>query len=308
MPSALSEATFVKKLEQANPSLRLIGSYTNLSNKTTFECMQGHIWDASPRNMVYNGAGCPHCSRKARKTTASFTEELNKLNAKRQIQVCLAPNQDYVSSFVKLLFVCGKGHTWLNTPSNIINSKQTCKVCSGKNKKTTPEFVDQLSKVTENITLAKGEEYITAQTKVSFQCSRAHVWTARPIDILLGLGCPDCVRRGFSKKAVNWLDSLAKAKRIFIQHAQNGGEYRIPNTQWYADGFCKETNTIYEFHGDVFHGNPTRFASHEHCHPFDKRLTAGHLYNLTITREAELIRLGYNLIIIWESEYDATIK
>ena len=36
----------------------------------------------------------------------------------------------------------------------------------------------------------------------------------------------------------------------------NGEEFKIPNTRFKADGFCKETNTIYEFHGTIFHGDP----------------------------------------------------
>ena len=31
----------------------------------------------------------------------------------------------------------------------------------------------------------------------------------------------------------------------------------IPMSNYKADGYCKETNTVYEFNGDYFHGNPT---------------------------------------------------
>ena len=34
---------------------------------------------------------------------------------------------------------------------------------------------------------------------------------------------------------------------VLIQHALNGGEYKIHNSMYKADGYCKETNTIYEF-------------------------------------------------------------
>lgn len=54
------------------------------------------------------------------------------------------------------------------------------------------------------------------------------------------------------------------------------------------DGYCQKTNTIYEFHGDMWHGNPRIFESDICCSPFSD-LTAGRLYQKTIERE-NLIR------------------
>ena len=34
-----------------------------------------------------------------------------------------------------------------------------------------------------------------------------------------------------------------------IQHAGNVGEYRIPGVGFFMDGYCQDTNTVYEFHG-----------------------------------------------------------
>ncbi|MGI0077291.1 MAG: DUF7487 domain-containing protein [Nitrosopumilaceae archaeon] len=107
---------------------------------------------------------------------------------------------------------------------------------------------------------------------------------------------------GFSFKCIQWLESIMREQNIFIQHAQNGGEYRIPKTKLHVDGYCKETNTIYEFHGNLFHGNPKIFKSYENCHPFNPNITAGELYQKTVEREDLIKSLGYNLVAIWESE------
>ena len=37
-----------------------------------------------------------------------------------------------------------------------------------------------------------------------------------------------------------------KNENIYIQHALNTGEFKIISTKWKADGYCKETNTIYQ--------------------------------------------------------------
>ena len=76
-----------------------------------------------------------------------------------------------------------------------------------------------------------------------------------PNNHLRGRGCPKCFNH-YSKSSILWLDFLSKYYNINIQHAENDGEYLIPKTKYKADGFCKENNTIYEFHGDYWHGNP----------------------------------------------------
>ena len=41
-----------------------------------------------------------------------------------------------------------------------------------------------------------------------------------------------------------------------VQHAGNAGEYRVPVVGFFVDGYCQDTNTIYEFHGCFWHARP----------------------------------------------------
>lgn len=107
--------------------------------------------------------------------------------------------------------------------------------------------------------------------------------------------------RGYSDMCIDWLNSFG----LDIQHAKNIGEYTIPGTRIRVDGFYADTNTVYEFHGDCFHGNPTVFKPNDLCHPWSN-LTAGELYRKTVQRENKIRELGYNLIIIWEHDWIAT--
>lgn len=70
------------------------------------------------------------------------------------------------------------------------------------------------------------------------------------------------------------------------------GKYRV-------DGFIPETNTIYEFYGDYWHGNIKRYNPNK----INKYtgLTMQELYDKTIAREKELRDMGFNLITEWES-------
>lgn len=46
------------------------------------------------------------------------------------------------------------------------------------------------------------------------------------------------------------------------------------------------------------------FESNGYCHPFDKNITAKELYDRTKERELQIIDAGYNLVTIWEQEWD----
>ena len=47
--------------------------------------------------------------------------------------------------------------------------------------------------------------------------------------------------------ALKWLSYVSQENNIRIQHAKNGGEFRIGSFR--VDGYSRDTNTIYEFHG-----------------------------------------------------------
>lgn len=103
----------------------------------------------------------------------------------------------------------------------------------------------------------------------------------------------------FSYKCIKWLESIEKNVCIYIQK-----EYKIGKTKYYADGYCKHNNTIYEFYGDVWHGNPDIFDAGDFCHPFNPNITAGELYQKVLNKENIIRDMGYNLVTIWEKQWD----
>ena len=55
-----------------------------------------------------------------------------------------------------------------------------------------------------------------------------------------------------SKKAKLWLKYISEKENIFIQHANNTGEFECG--PYFLDGLCETNKTIYEFHGCFWHG------------------------------------------------------
>lgn len=66
--------------------------------------------------------------------------------------------------------------------------------CYGKAKKTTEQFIEDLSKV--NLMLEVIGKYETSKTPIEMRCNTcSHIWSTKPNYLLSGLGCPVCAKR-----------------------------------------------------------------------------------------------------------------
>lgn len=120
-------------------------------------------------------------------------------------------------------------------------------------------------------------------------------------------------KQGYSKKAITWLNNIMSEsvrdsnrtgkEPIHIQHALNGGEHQvyIGIYRFSFDGYCKETNTVYEFYGDKWHGNPRVYKPEDIV---AGNSTADELYLKTKWREEQILKAGYNLVTMWEYDFD----
>ena len=146
-------------------------------------------------------------------------------------------------------------------------------------------------------------QYVNSNTNVFVICPEHGEFLQNPMNHLYGYeGCAKCRKiKQHSKQQILWLQFISKINNVQIQHAENDGEFSIPNTRYKADGYCLETNTIYEFHGDYWHGNPKQFL----CEEYNKttKCSFGELYQKTVKKE-ELIKIcGFNLITCWEYDW-----
>lgn len=127
-----------------------------------------------------------------------------------------------------------------------------------------------------------------------------HKWFASPHNRVNGkTGCPMCALVSYSKAQIKWIQTLEQEHNIKIQHALSpGGEFRIPGFSK-VDGFHKETNTVFQYHGDYWHGSPLKYS------PDSLNMTVGksfqELYNRTVERDLKILLMGYNLLVVWET-------
>jgi hypothetical protein len=141
-------------------------------------------------------------------------------------------------------------------------------------------------------------EYVNTNKKVIIICSIHGDFEQIPKSHYKGHGCRKCNNCGYSKAQILWLNFIATYNNIYIQHAENDGEYIIPTTKYKADGYCHETNTIYEYHGSYWHGDPNIYDKNE-INKVNKK-TFGELYANTQKKEQIIKDMGYNLVVIWE--------
>jgi len=206
----------------------------------------------------------------------------------------------------KVIITCPLHGEFLQLPYTHVNQKCGCPKCSGTYNPTTEEFIIKAKKVHGSDWYVYSKTiYVNAKTPIIIICPDHGEFTLTPdLHINRCIGCSKCNLYGASKISFDWL-SYQELSSI-IEHKKNNREYTIPSTKYRADGFCKETNTIYEFNGDYWHGNPKLYNS-SLVNPTSRK-TFGELYENTIKKKEKCIELGYKYIEIWESQWRLAIK
>jgi hypothetical protein len=174
-----------------------------------------------------------------------------------------------------------------------------CSQCQagGKRKVLLDEFVKRAREVHgdlysyERVGVAYPRMTITCKVHGDFEQSKA--------SHLRGSGCPVC-HPPFcrpSKAASRWLDALG---------LPNDPEHRevkglIPGRLFRVDGFDPDTNTVYEFYGDAYHGNPTLYPP-EMVSQITRK-SFGQMNQERLERERLIREAGFQLVTVWEHDF-----
>ena len=242
-----------------------------------------------------SGQGCSKCSKKYKMNEVEFIDECKIVHGNKYDYSKVS----YDKKLEKIIIVCKIHGEFEQLAYSHITGKG-CRYCSGNYKSNTEEFIEKAIKIHGNKYDYSKVNYTKAINKVIIICKKHGEFKQTPNTHLCGSGCTKC-NSSFSKAQIQWLEFISKLNNINIQHVINRGEFRIPSTRYLADGYCEETNTIFEYHGDYYHGNPKIFKPEE----INKlcKLTHGELYQKTLEKEQKIKELGYNLVIIWESDW-----
>ncbi|KAJ8934252.1 hypothetical protein NQ318_008695 [Aromia moschata] len=105
-----------------------------------------------------------------------------------------------------------------------------------------------------------------------------------------------------SKIATQWLVWEEKQREMDIIHSAKQQETRVAGVK--VDGYCPDTNQVFEFHGCYYHGCPRCIKYRRNDYSYDDpTVTAESRHEATVAKTARLRGLGYEVIEMWECEF-----
>lgn len=130
-----------------------------------------------------------------------------------------------------------------------------------------------------------------------------------------------CCRDTFSMASIRWLEwymeeQKRKGNTMYIQHALNGGEIKIPGTNYRVDGYAVQTTgdstqrvIAFDFYGCFWHGCRLCFDKQRRQIKLPRTgQSLEELLTLTRKREQCIKSLGIEHITIWEHEFTKLLR
>ena len=241
------------------------------------------------------GQGCIKCSGRIKSNTIDFINKSNLIHNHKYDY----SNVEYINSDSKVRIRCSIHGEFYQAPIKHLRN-QGCRRCGrhllgNRLRKLQEDFIHQANIAHNNKYNYEQCHYIASDIKVNIICNTHGMFNQIANNHLAGNGCPKCAS-SISKLEIKWLDLLS----IPIEYRQK--TIKINNKNYRVDAYDPINNTIYEFYGDFWHGNPVKYNS-DTINLINKK-THGELYKATKDRENVFSFAGYNLITMWENNFN----
>jgi len=207
----------------------------------------------------------------------------------------------YINCRTPVKILCKKHGPFSQRTNNHLNGNG-CPQCARKKHATglvsnTKDFITKSKIVHGNKYNYLNTKYINSRSKVKILCKKHGPFSQRANNHLNGTGCPSCTYgRNISAQEIAWLDSLN------ILEYNRQVSLLIGNKKYVVDGYDPISNTVYEFNGDLWHGNPDIYNPRD-INPFNKK-SFGELFESTERKKQTIIDAGYNYVSIWENDWN----
>jgi len=275
----------------------LVDYHNNYTNIKIICNTCGETFEQRPGNHL-QGKGCLPCSGHIWDNNI-FVKKATNVHGDKYNYALI----NYVDSQTKVKIICNIcGDIFDQMPATHINKKAGCMLCSRLRHalnltKTTEEFVEDAKEMFGDQYDYSYVSYIKSNIKVIIKCNKCGIlFDQLPSHHLQGKGCRRCII-GSSLAEREWLSYLGIAQDF----RQFRIRYGVGRMVYFADGFNPITNTVYEFNGDYWHGNPNKFDPN--AFNDSARQTFGELHAKTLLKKKRLQELGYNVVSIWEHDW-----
>ena len=268
-----------------------------LNNKTKVEivCKIHGSFFQRPDMHIHQKQNCPACmleyvSQHNKSRIISINEFLNRA---RKIH-----GDKYNYNDIIYMGMCKNINIRCNMCGKVFNQEPLshckgigCPFCAVKLQSNTSEFISNANAIHDSKYDYTLVEYKKSRIKVKIKCKKCKtIFNQRPNDHLQGRGCPKCTH------------IISNPESLFLEYLKipnsvNNRQVRIINKK--VDGIIGDT--IYEFLGDYWHGNPNKYDSHlmnSRC-----KKTFKELYDATLNRFRCLTMEGYVVKYVWETDW-----
>ena len=186
-----SRLEFVNKVRLIHNDFYLYDKVVYLSSKemVLITCKEHGDFPQTPSNHL-SGQGCPTCANNQKFTREIFINKANIVHDGFYNYDKLV----YENIDKKVIITCKEHGDFLQSPYNHLK-KFGCKKCSGKEKKTTPIFIDQANKKHLYFYDYDKVVYLSSKDKVLITCKIHGDFPQTPSNHLRGHGCPKCNKR-----------------------------------------------------------------------------------------------------------------
>jgi len=301
MGKKLTAEIFIERATAIHGALYVYSEvkYVNSCTPVEIICQIHGSWLQTPSNHL-RGKGCKKCASALQTSnTEIFVQKAKALHGDKYNY----SKVKYVRADVNVEIICPVHHIFTQTPDAHLHSNGCYKCgresCGNSTVNDTNYFVTKATLIHNNKYDYSKVRYEKNREEVIIICPIHGEFSQMAMAHLAGKGCKSCTM-SISHKETKWLDSLGIPKEnrnitLFI------GDFWIK-----PDGFDPVTNTIYEFYGDYWHGNPKVYDAVKVNDHNGK--TFGELYQQTLSRENMIKTAGYNLVTVWQYDFEATVK
>ena len=285
--------------------------YTGSENKVIIICKKHGEFKQLPAN--HYKYGCGACGRELNVRNKILKEAcknkfVSKANDIHDNKYDYS-NAVYETVITKLTITC-KIHGDFNMSPNNHFRGQGCPTCgkqmaANSNTKPYDEYHKEFIKLYKDKYDYSSVVWKGGSKPITVICKTHGDFQILPYSHKIGKECTKCSNQ-HSGISMNWLLYMEVRYSTKIQHARNMGEFIITGTRYKADGYSESINTIFEFYGDFWHGNPKLYDETK-INPRTET-TYGSLYEDTVKKSNIIKEKGFNIVEIWENDWKIFIK
>jgi len=192
-------------------ALAVVSIYKHSLRRVTYECPIHGRFKALASNIEV-GHGCALCAHDRHRTKHD-----DHVSAVRQIHGDrLRVVGTYRGANIKLVYTCFKHGEFETKPANVIHRRSGCRRCY-------EETIGPRSRKTHETYIAEArslgacvlDHYITALVPLRHRCSKGHIWSTSPNQLLSGNGCPLCDTSQYRRRPIK-----VGSRTVLVQGAE----------------------------------------------------------------------------------------